>query len=196
MYVALLLSKNRFTYVNNAPLLPPEFKGTRLGNCQMAPNCTLYSDRGFSQVIGWDSQQDAVQINDQDNFYMECKPHSSCLNNGGWTNIYFTTFISSALIPGGQTWSLYTAFFNGIPNPPPPRPPPSPSPPRPPVSCSNFLPPPCLNWYSTTNNCCDATQKNVAAIASLLASIKTATNFTDFQQKVRINKVSHHSSLN
>ena len=165
--------------------MPPEYKGKRLGNCQRAPTCTLYADRGFKEVIGWANLSQAVEITDEQDMYMECHPHSSCLNNGGWTNIFFTTFISSALYPGGVTWSLFSTFYNGDILPPPPSPPPSPSPPNPPPNCPAFLPPPCLSWFSSTNNCCMAAAQSTSLLKQLLAAIQASSNFTELKTKVR-----------
>ena len=167
--------------------MPPEFKGSRLGECKVPPTCGLYSDRGFvHNVSDWSiPNKMPVQIHDMENLYLECHPDSSCLNNGGWTNIYFTTFISSALYPGGVTWSLFSTFYNGDRLPPSPNPPPSPSPPSPPPNCPAFLPPPCLTWFSKTNNCCAETKKNTDALQALLAAIKNSTDFAALKAEVR-----------
>ena len=76
----------------------------------------------------------AVPIADGETLYTRCNPDPACLNDGGWTDIYFTTYVSSYLNPGGKTWSMFSAMRDGCPSDVPPPPllqpsPPSPSPP-------------------------------------------------------------------
>ena len=164
--------------------MPPELKLARTGNCQLAPICQLYSDPARNVAIGWAGLATAVTIPDGTTFYTRCWPDASCENNGGWTDIYFTTYVSSYLNPGGVTPSMFTAFYDGTPAPPPPHPPPSPSPPRPPVQCAPYLPPNCLPWYNNTLNCCMATATNSNVLTQLLQILSTTTSFADMNAQV------------
>ena len=77
----------------------------------------------------------AVPIADGETLYTRCNPDPACLNDGGWTDIYFTTYVSSYLNPGGKTWSMFSAMRDGCPSdvPPPPLLQPSPLSPSPPA---------------------------------------------------------------
>ena len=147
--MCLCLAPRRFAYVNNAPLLPPELKLLRLGNCSLSPDCALYYDVARTLPAGWAGMATAVPIADGETLYTRCNPDPACLNDGGWTDIYFTTYVSSYLNPGGKTWSMFSAMRDGCPSDVPPSDiPPSDVPPSdvPPsdVPPSDVPPPPPL----------------------------------------------------
>ena len=168
--------------------MPPELELFRPGvsNCRVKPNCELYSNSARTEqyAIGWEGLANAVAIPDGTVYYTRCNPDASCENNGGWTDIYFTTYVSSYLNPGGVTPSMFSAFYDGTPSPPPPHPPPSPSPPRPPLQCAPYLPPNCLPWYNNTLNCCMATATNSNVLTQLLQILATTTSIEDMNAKV------------
>ena len=156
-----LIAGNRLVWhrlCHHHPLAPP---------IPLPPASPLLSPRPSLQVIGWFGIASAITIPDGSTFYTRCNPDPSCVNDGGWTDIYFTTYASTYLNPGGTTWSMFSAFYDGTPAPPPPQPPPSPSPPLPPLQCAPYLPPNCLPWYNSTQSCCTDTASTSATVSSI-----------------------------
>ena len=63
-------------------------------------------------------------------------PDPSCLHNGLYEDLYFTSFASSNLEPIGGSMLNFSAFFSQVAAPPPPLPPPHLPPCPPPPSPS------------------------------------------------------------
>ena len=99
--------------------------------CSKAPICKIYqgtADRTSSWLNnGIDSI--SLPIDSESVYEISCVPDASCLHDGLYTDIYFTTFVATNLNPWGASTSYFAVIFD---LPPFPSPPPSPMPPSPP----------------------------------------------------------------
>ena len=132
--------------------------------CAKAPICKIYQkDKDVTSSWlnnGMDSI--ALPIDSNSDYTISCVPDATCLHDGLYTDIYFTTFVATDLNPWGSSTSYFSVIFDmpaymsppppppspSPPSPPPPSPsppsppPPSPSPPRPPSPSPPPAPPP------------------------------------------------------
>ena len=100
--------------------------------CAKSPICWIYDIYGINQTSHWLNNginSVSLPLNLQTNYTISCVPHSSCLYNGLYEDLYFTTFVATDLNPLGSSTSYFSVVFDESAHPPPP---PSPSPPTPP----------------------------------------------------------------
>ena len=138
---------------------------TVLPVCSKSPICKIYY-KNTDMTSSWLNNgidSIALPINSNRNYTISCVPDSTCLRDGLYSDLYFTTFVATDLNPWGSSTSYFSVVFDlppyaspppspyppqppppkpSPPSPPSPSPPPSPPPPPPPV-CEPYWPPAC-----------------------------------------------------
>ena len=117
--------------------------------CGKSPICKIYQqDKDVtSKWLNNGIESIALPIDSNSIYSISCIPDPSCLNDGMYTDLYFTTFVATDLNPWGSSTSYFSVVFDlpafmSPPMPPPGPPPPYPPPPLPPPPLPPLPPPP------------------------------------------------------